>query len=158
MSDSYKSNIKALLASRRRFTRKLIEELQTGIVLGLRSFESKYVQTHMTGKRSDSVSATSGDTKGGWSVSYSGYGDTFMAKLATTKWYLQVHQHAGNFAGWIYPRTKKFLRFEIGGRIIFAKKVYIPKRLHILEDYQKHAANLIYKHMRIRLRKALISV
>lgn len=45
--------------------------------------------------------------------------------------YAPVHE----FGAIIVPRTRQFLRFEINGRVIFAKRVKIPARPYVLPTF-----------------------
>jgi hypothetical protein len=38
-------------------------------------------------------------------------------------WYIEAGNRPGGSGEWIYPKTKKFLRFEIDGNVIFARRV-----------------------------------
>lgn len=53
---------------------------------------------------------------------------------STTK-YVWTHENGAT----IVPKNSKVLRFKVGGRWVFAKRVVIPKRLHLRAAFQQDA-------------------
>lgn len=62
----------------------------------------------------------------------------------------RIHEYGGV----IVPVRATFLRFEIGGRVIYTKRVRIPKRPHLQPSFEAARPAMI-RAMRAELRRAL---
>lgn len=139
----FKSNIGEVIAKLERLGVNVDPACELGMVKGLRYVEGDIVKHQFTGR--PGLNRISGTAAGSWNVRTSGSGrETFAAVLSTPPraWYVVVHQHAQGFGGWIYPKQKPRLAWRTGrtrkGPWVVLPKgqgVYIPKRLHVPEEF-----------------------
>ena len=140
---------------------KVASRLRSGLVLGMRSFEAFEIENEMSGR--PGLNRRSGHLAGSWRVELRGSGADSSAVLHNRPdtWYAKVHQHL-NFNVWIIPKTAKRLAWKettfetrisksgnkytkYGAEWRFARKVYIPKRLNLFENFKRLGADMIRK-------------
>lgn len=109
-----------------------------GLRIGIREYEGYVISKMLSGRRGKTgLNRISGMAANSLDVKISRGDGYFIGNLTVNRraWYLKVHQHY-NFTGYIYPKTKKFLSFKIGDKFIKTKRVYIPKRLYMIERFK----------------------
>lgn len=151
---SVKSNIKKVNRQIDRLPKRVKVALQKGMREGVEAFHSKMIDEQFSGRpglrRQDGTAANS------WRVDDSGTGSKYRVRLRNREnaWYIVVHQHAAGFNGTIRPKKGKYLWFKNeSGTLIRKKSVYIPKRLHIPEDFRASGDKLIRNRIKSQLKK-----
>ena len=114
--------------------KRLPAELRQAVATDLQRqslfFIGSIQRTQMTGR--PGLNVQSGKLRRDWFAKTGTQGGVLTARIWSTTKYVVVHE----FGATIVPKTAKVLRFKVGGRWVFAKRVTIPKRLHLLDAFQ----------------------
>lgn len=149
MKHNFDKVAKDLLKKKTTLEKRFIKGAETGMNV----FLGRFTKEQLTGRKGDKgLNRISGSLAGSFSVKT----NNASVKLATDSKYAHVHAHAGGFNGVIRPKNRKFLAFNIGGKTVFAKKVYIPKRLYFYEAYKDYGVSYISRGFKTILRKTLL--
>lgn len=147
-----KDNIKQVTTAFRKKERDMLDAASRGLIKGMRIFEGRVIDKQFSGRTSQErgkgkyLNRRSGFAAGSWYVDhFTNGGNTVVAlKNLPSAFYIAVHQHH-NFDGWIYPRRAKRLHWQEGGKDYYAKRVYLPKRLSIPEQFEKEGPRILSK-------------
>lgn len=105
---------------------QMVEAIQKETAL----FTSRVQRNQMTGR--PGLNVQSGGFRGSWFPETRVVAGEIRTRTFSDHPGARVHQYGAV----IVPRTRRFLRFKVGQRVVFAKRVVIPKRLTIIETYQ----------------------
>jgi hypothetical protein len=154
-------------------SRQIQKLLQQGMTIGGLNFIGKIQREQMTGR--PGLMVKSNFLRGGWFAHTTNTGADIITKMICRAWYAKVHQHL-DFNGWIYPKKCKFLRFPVpmteysyyvkgknSGQVkvkqksmfVFAKKVFIPKRLNIFEEFARSGADIFKRAILAKIKPVL---
>jgi hypothetical protein len=149
---SWSSNIKAIVDGIEKKNDLILAAANRGLIKGMYQFEANMIKEQLTGRPGLNRVSSTGATS--WVVRSSGSKDDMRVTLGTRAWYLAVHNWI-DFRGYIYPKAKKALRFNVGGKWVITKKVFIPKRLHIPESFKQDGPAIIRKRIIIECLTAM---
>ena len=150
MAITFKTNIKAFTKALENKNSRLGKGARLAMVRGMRFYEGKMIAEQMTGR--PGLKTQTGQLRNSWQIRTEEKGDVgFSVSLGTSVVYARIHQ----FGGTIKPKIKEFLVFKIDGQFIKTKEVTIPKRLRILEDFEKSGKQIIRRELVDGIRKAL---
>jgi len=156
----YKINVAEVVKALTEKGHSLHTLLRRGLTSGMRQFESRMIRQQFTGR--PGLKRPTGTAAGSWHVETRGSGLETVCSLSNRSyaWYILVHQHV-NFNGWInHPGGTPYV--NIGGKSRWMKKdgsypkgtkftkphmIYIPKRLHITEDFAANGYRIIRSSM-----------
>lgn len=93
-------------------------------------FVSRMQKNQMTGR--PGLNVQGGQFRGSWFPETTIESGQIKTRAFSEHPGARIHQYGGV----IVPRRGRFLRFKIGARVIFSKRVVIPKRLSVVETYQ----------------------
>jgi len=157
-----KSNIDKIIDAWRLKPAKLAAALRSGLAAGLLEFEKKrIIKSQLSGRKSQGygLKSRTGNARNAWGIQVAWRSSIdLIGYLGAEKraWYLKVHQHDG-FNGWIFPKSQKYLHFKPNAKkkmYVNAKKVYIPKRLFIYEEFKTYGNRMIRSEIKNHLIKA----
>jgi phage gpG-like protein len=135
--------------------------VERGLKAGAELVRAEAVAKHLSGPKmprgkgslkAATLARGSGDLAGSINTKVK-VGTKISAQIGTNLKYARIHENGGT----IKPKTGQFLKFNIGGRDIFAKSVTIPKRPFLkpsLEAKRKEAVDLILDKIMEAYRKA----
>lgn len=124
------------------------KSLRDGIVEGMRLFEGQIIKKQMTGR--PGLKRRTGNLARSWFIKEKKGLRTYAIALGTRTVYARIHQ----FGGIIRAKREKFLTFKIGKKQWVKKKeVKIPKRLWILEEFERVGPDILKKAAFYRLAK-----
>jgi len=142
MAIKFKTNIKDFNKALENKNSRFGKASRRAIVQGMRFFEGKIIAEQMTGR--PGLKTQTGQLRNSWQVKTEEKGAVgFSVSLGTSVIYARIHQ----FGGVIKPKIKEFLVFKIAGKLIMTKRVTIPKRLRILEDFEKSGKQIIRREL-----------
>jgi len=154
-----RDNLDKLLAQLGSRAHKITDAMEKGLVQGMHAFEGqRIVKEQLSGRKSPTygLNVKTGNARMSWVVKTFGSGINFIATLGLLQkaWYLKVHQHH-EFSGWIYPKERKFLHFKGDKGWAMVKKVFIPKRLYITEEFKTYGHQMIVDAINRNIKEAL---
>lgn len=130
-----------VIAMLREFPDKFFPSAQKGMEKGMHLFVSKIVREQMTGR--PGLKRQTGTLARANRVVTRGWGKSFQVEAQfgyPNAPYVVVHQTGMH----IYPKTKKRLAWQDRkGNWFSASHVYIPKRLHIPEEFKRSGYDVI---------------
>lgn len=148
-----KVNVKRVLAMLKRKRKSIPKVLRAGVVDGMRMFEARIMSKQMSGRvgAHRGLRVQTGNLRGSWHIRVSTRKSGTFVVLGTRVKYARVHQYGHT----IKPRNAgKLLRFKIGNQWVSKKKVVIPKRLYILEDFKLNGRKLLKRGVKRALSRA----
>jgi phage gpG-like protein len=122
------TNIDEVIEKLREESVEVIERIKKGMAQGMEYFSGQFIKEQLSGrKRPDyGLNRPTGTLARSWLVRWKGYGvNDFSVTLSTYTKYAAIHQY--------------------GGKAGKNKSVTIPKRLYLIEDFQKRGFEFIEK-------------
>jgi phage gpG-like protein len=116
---------------------KIRDALSDGLMSGMRLFESHIVKNQMSGRRGAGygLNRQTGTLARSWKIRKRVTANDEVISLGTSTPYARIHQFGG-----------------MAGR---NRSVRIPKRLHVLEDFQSKGDDFLMKGVKTKLRNAV---
>jgi hypothetical protein len=148
----YKSNADKIIAALKKKSDTTLIAAERGMVKGLRLFEGKLVREQLSGRKgTKGLNRRTGNAANSWVPIIKRDMKDIVGRLASRAFYLKTHQEGMT----IRPKASNRLVFSIGDRTIFAKKVNIPKRLYVYEEWKKTGAGIIRREMLKEVQKVI---
>lgn len=145
------SNADKIIAALEKHEVNIMDAMFRGLKKALMSFQGEIEKTQLSGR----VTNNFGLNRRTGALARSAFikeSPNNFVKLAYASKYIRIHQ----FGGTITPKNGKYLVFRgEGGRLIFTKKVTIPKRLRILETFESKGPAIIARNINNELSKVL---
>jgi hypothetical protein len=149
------SNIKELQKFFKDFPKKVEESFDKAALKGMIVFQGKFTRQQLSGRKGAlGVNRITGALANSFGVLQNK--EAHFTQLTSNCPYAHVHEHALGFNGWIYPKSKRFLAFKTKeGAFVFAKQVYIPKRLDLYGMWEKEGYDMVMKAFAKQLTKVM---
>jgi phage gpG-like protein len=141
-----KTNFKKVFDDLKKKDQQAMLLVEQGMVRGMELFSSRIIMKQMTGR--PGLNVQTGNLRRSWVVRKTRTKDDIAVSLGTQTKYARIHQYGGIIKN---PGTNN--GFGRGIKIP-AYDIRMPKRLFVLEDFQKTGLGIISKQIARGLHKA----
>lgn len=152
-------------------SRELMAAAELGLRKGMEQFKTEVIRDQMTGRRyaDFGLNVKTGTLRRSWRIAPRAEGTDYIVKLANDSKYARIHQyggtikHPGGTPYWMRPEAGMWIftplslgKLAAGGygrletRIKFTKPhdIRMPKRLHVMEEFQASGNEIIMRNIR----------